>query len=145
MIDRELAKGYIGRLCGLPFPPPLFEGWTALIDSLARVSEDESHAEKIVDSFKGAERCPSVGDIEKVAWETRSRDRRPDSQCPRCGGTGFRIIERRGLTGAERCNCDKLQPRGPDPQDPPDPRSTETTRDSKLAKSISIIAGKKAG
>ncbi|MGH9646938.1 MAG: ATP-binding protein, partial [Bryobacteraceae bacterium] len=25
--------------------------------------------------------------------------------CPICGGTGWKIIERAGLSGAERCRC----------------------------------------
>ncbi len=29
----------------------------------------------------------------------------PDSDCPKCGGTGFIVAERGGLTGAERCDC----------------------------------------
>jgi DNA replication protein DnaC len=29
----------------------------------------------------------------------------PDPNCPKCGGTGFRIVERAGLTGAETCIC----------------------------------------
>ncbi|MFB3830203.1 MAG: ATP-binding protein [Bryobacteraceae bacterium] len=27
------------------------------------------------------------------------------AECPNCGGTGFRIIERNGISGAERCDC----------------------------------------
>jgi DNA replication protein DnaC len=29
----------------------------------------------------------------------------PDPNCPHCGGTGFKIIERAGLSGAEKCDC----------------------------------------
>lgn len=29
----------------------------------------------------------------------------PDEHCPICGGTGWKVIERGGLTGAERCEC----------------------------------------
>ena len=29
----------------------------------------------------------------------------PDTDCPKCGGTGFIVAERGGLTGAERCDC----------------------------------------
>jgi DNA replication protein DnaC len=29
----------------------------------------------------------------------------PDPNCPKCGGTGLKIIERGGLTGAENCGC----------------------------------------
>ena len=28
-----------------------------------------------------------------------------DENCPNCGGTGWRIVERSGLSGAERCDC----------------------------------------
>ena len=29
----------------------------------------------------------------------------PETQCPKCGGTGWIVAERGGLTGAERCDC----------------------------------------
>ncbi len=29
----------------------------------------------------------------------------PDPNCPKCGGTGWKIIERAGLSGAEKCDC----------------------------------------
>lgn len=29
----------------------------------------------------------------------------PDSKCPVCGGSGWKIIERDGLSAAERCDC----------------------------------------
>jgi DNA replication protein DnaC len=29
----------------------------------------------------------------------------PDPNCPKCGGTGFRIVERAGLSGADKCDC----------------------------------------
>lgn len=28
-----------------------------------------------------------------------------DSNCPNCGGSGWRIVERAGLSGAEKCDC----------------------------------------
>src|SRR5215472_4834543 len=28
-----------------------------------------------------------------------------DSVCPKCGGTGWMIVERAGLSGAEACDC----------------------------------------
>jgi DNA replication protein DnaC len=28
-----------------------------------------------------------------------------DEKCPNCGGTGWRIVERSGLSGAEKCDC----------------------------------------
>ena len=29
----------------------------------------------------------------------------PDANCTKCGGTGWKIVERAGLSGAERCDC----------------------------------------
>src|SRR6185437_9131936 len=29
----------------------------------------------------------------------------PDSTCPNCGGTGWKIVERAGISGALRCEC----------------------------------------
>src|SRR3984957_3705190 len=33
----------------------------------------------------------------------------PDPNCPKCEGTGFRIVERDGLTGAFPCDCGEAQ------------------------------------
>src|SRR4051812_17581373 len=32
-----------------------------------------------------------------------------DSDCPKCGGTGWIIVERDGISGADRCDCGKLK------------------------------------
>jgi DNA replication protein DnaC len=32
----------------------------------------------------------------------------PDANCKICGGTGWRIVERGGLSGADRCECSKV-------------------------------------
>ena len=32
----------------------------------------------------------------------------PDPKCPHCGGTGWKIVERAGLSGAEKCECTGL-------------------------------------
>lgn len=29
----------------------------------------------------------------------------PETACPQCGGSGWRIVSRDGASGAERCNC----------------------------------------
>src|SRR3979411_1357748 len=29
----------------------------------------------------------------------------PESVCPHCGGSGWKIVEREGVSGAERCHC----------------------------------------
>jgi DNA replication protein DnaC len=33
----------------------------------------------------------------------------PDPKCPYCGGTGWKIVERDGMTGAARCDCATVQ------------------------------------
>jgi DNA replication protein DnaC len=33
----------------------------------------------------------------------------PDANCPLCNGTGWRIIERSGMSGAAKCDCGALQ------------------------------------
>ena len=30
-----------------------------------------------------------------------------DTVCPECGGSGWKIVEREGVSGAERCECAK--------------------------------------
>lgn len=33
----------------------------------------------------------------------------PESVCPHCGGTGWKIVEHEGLSGAERCECGTIR------------------------------------
>lgn len=40
-----------------------------------------------------------------------------DSHCPQCGGTGWLIVERDGLSGAERCECVALSAAVADPEE----------------------------
>jgi DNA replication protein DnaC len=36
----------------------------------------------------------------------------PESVCPHCGGSGWKILERDGASGAERCNCGESERAG---------------------------------
>lgn len=43
--------------------------------------------------------------MQRVARTAEVSNKMADADCPLCGGTGWKIVERAGLSGAERCTC----------------------------------------
>lgn len=106
-IKREFAKHQItrmGQLNGFPkdFPAAVAE----LVDALLTAPTEEI-AKDVVSSFmEGANaetRCPFPSDI-RGAVTARLEEFRPDPACPKCQD-GWIIVERGGMSGAEKCDC----------------------------------------
>jgi hypothetical protein len=106
--SREFCKGQIKRLAGLPFGPREPEAVTVLIDALTQHSESEGHAKGIVDAFlqdESIEQCPTAAQIKHQAFSSAATVVRPDRNCAACSGTGYRIVEKGRVSGADRCGC----------------------------------------
>jgi hypothetical protein len=106
--SREFCKGQIKRLAGLPFGPREPEAVTVLIDALTQHSESEGHARGIVDAFlqdESIEQCPTAAQIKHQAFSSAATVVRPDRNCAACSGTGYRIVEKGRVSGADRCGC----------------------------------------
>lgn len=141
MITRDLAKKQIRRLSGQPFFKADEFAMRELVDTLVAVAEDDGHAQSIVSECLGLvdedERpvCAAPQDIKRIAFQTRRTELRPQAECPRCSGSGWRVRERNGFSGAERCDCWKRAPLS----DAPDYRSVSA--EPELARQVASGKG----
>lgn len=105
-MTRDFCKKQIGRLESLPYFPRTSEGIGELIDRLLKVARDEEHAKATVTTLCDWSTCPTPHDLARVAWELDSeRDQGASAGCAKCNGTGFRVIERNGISAAAPCSC----------------------------------------
>lgn len=85
---------------------------------LQTVAENDEHTQRIADYVIDSARfCPSPVELRELAGDVAGRalQDRPDPACPKCGGCGQEIVQRRdGLSGARPCDC--WAPR-PDPME----------------------------
>lgn len=79
---------------------------------LGRVGEDDAHLERIIDHVldhaAGESRfCPTPAELANKAEEVSAsiQPLRADPNCVICDGTGWKRVERGGLTGVDRCSC----------------------------------------
>lgn len=105
MISDEFALSQAERLSALPFFPILDQGRFELARTLRDSTENEQHAKAVIDECVGFDDCPTPATLRSVA--ARLAPAKPDSSkgCPYCGGTGWIVIERNGLSGASQCSC----------------------------------------
>src|SRR5437588_250628 len=96
--SRVVCKKLVSRLSGLEFRPNTPEGVEVLIDALEKTAESEEHATKIIDSFVNdpTRKCPTGYDIRQRGYDYRTVEKRPDSNCEKCFGSGFKSVVRDG-------------------------------------------------
>lgn len=111
-ITRRFAAKQIGRLRGRMYDPQESQ-LDDLIDALMAGAESPEHATEAIDKLADDSigECPTRADINRVLHETRRTERRPLAECSQCGGSGWRIMEKRGVSGAEKCDCWRRVPR----------------------------------
>lgn len=97
-----------------------YRGYEDLKYDLLRVlrshAASDEHAERIVTKVLDTRRpnengfitCPTPAEMIDYAGEVPANPKQrkvADQNCSMCGGSGWRIIERRGLSAAETCAC----------------------------------------
>jgi hypothetical protein len=93
-VDRPFFRSQVLRLASTDFFPTLDEGVKELIDSLIRVSgEDTERASRIIDQALKTPKCPTPADLELIA-EGLGSDNVPRG-CELCEGTGMRYTTKR--------------------------------------------------
>lgn len=77
-----------------------------VIDALHSASEDSGHVVRIVDLLEQGDTFPDGYAIRQFAYDTRTREKRPDPQCQKCHGLGQEFYAIPGTQGAARkCDC----------------------------------------
>lgn len=112
-MNREFAKGQVRRMGQLKgFPKEIPEAASELVDALTTAPTEEIAKDVISSFMDGATSetpCPFPSDI-RGAVTARLDEFRYDPECPRKCRDGWIIVERGGLSGAERCTCWSRRP-----------------------------------
>ena len=97
-----------------------YHGYDNLKHELLRVLKTDAvsdeHAQRIVTHMLDTRRpnengfisCPTPAELIDCAGQVPARlnqRKEADKNCTICGGSGWRIIERKGMSGADRCAC----------------------------------------
>lgn len=107
----------IKRLASKAFFPSAPEGIAELAYTLDKYTASEDHAIRVIDAAvirrfgpeeKQEDRCPGPSDLWGICHEIS--DQRPagkecDPACMDCQGSSWRVIERNGVEGSQRCAC----------------------------------------
>lgn len=104
MIDRCLCREFLLRLSALPGYRFLEdEGKKALLDAMQRAFRSTEQLEAAVDEMvRSNTTMPTPADF----YEMAARGLRVAYiGCALCDWTGFQIVTRNGVEGAERCSC----------------------------------------
>jgi hypothetical protein len=89
-----------------------------LLRVLGKHAASDEHAERIVTLILDTRRpnengfltCPTPAELIDYAAQvpsTTGQMRLPDRNCTMCLGSGWRVVERKGISGADRCPCTK--------------------------------------
>ncbi len=78
-----------------------------LLRKLWTQAESAEHAKAIIDRvLDSVTFCPTPLELSDIAEQVpRPGQRKPKPRCGSCHGTGFRIVQRGRLSGAEPCQC----------------------------------------
>lgn len=102
--DLKAQVARLSQMIGFPREP---EAIRELVLALQAASSIEQATEVISAFIDGAEsdsRCPMPKAI-REACRALQLAPQPDPLCQVCGGSGYRVVTRAGLSGAERCRC----------------------------------------
>lgn len=103
MTLREVCKREVLRLSGLPFFPAEPLAVKELVDALAEIASDASHARRTIDELVIGDRCPMPLDIRRVGHSLRPPAPNPHAGCRDCGGTGWVHVVVRGYSAVREC------------------------------------------
>ncbi len=112
MIEQEFLGKMVRRMAGLDdFPKfqPEAEGELVLI--CAKFARSEAHLRGVIDEVMEVfTKCPKPSELRALL--DRDRQEKVVPNCIHCHGSGWRIVERDGKSGAARCHCGSV-PRAP--------------------------------
>jgi hypothetical protein len=111
--DAKISE-LVDRICTLPA-----QDLTNLVEAdiirkelgkaLKKHAQSEDHASRIIDYLMESRWRPTPVQIheaaEQVPVDRPAQLTAPKANCVMCGGSGWKIVERGGLTGATECAC----------------------------------------
>lgn len=111
-VDFEVAKKQISRLAGLDDYPQYYpEAEIELVRIAMRYAASEAHLESTINEVCEVWlNCPKPAELRGMLQ--RERQEFVNRACPHCAGSGWKIVERKGISGVARCPCGSI-PRDP--------------------------------
>jgi len=112
VISLDFREQQICRMGGLDdFPKFQPEAEGELVIVAGRFGRSEAHLRGVIDEIMAVwTKCPKPAELRALL--DRDREEKVDVNCPLCQGSGWKIIEVEGNSGAARCHCGSI-PRPP--------------------------------
>lgn len=110
--NREFAKRQLRRMSGLDGFPQEPEAAEELLKAMMTFPIERDAEEFVTDWIARNPVCPKPSNLRRTTgpeqreWVPSWAEKKP--QCPTCSGTGWRIVERNGMSGAQRCACTEV-------------------------------------
>lgn len=104
----------VARLRWLNYVPHDERELAAMLSELGNalrcVSDDNAHAQRIVDAWlRDRSDRPTPADLKPFAVQTRQKEAGPPNGCTVCHGAPHVIVTIRGVSAATRCECARGQ------------------------------------
>jgi len=111
MISKDFTEKQIRRFGGLDdYPRWSPEGEAELVIVGRKFSRCEAHLQTIADEVIAIwTKCPKPSELRSLL--ERDHSDFVDPQCVFCAGSGWKIVEKDGVSGAARCPCGSVPPR----------------------------------
>ncbi len=105
MIPEQFRWDQVRRMAGLDgYPKKEPEAEAELVIVAGKVGRSEAHLQGVIDEVMAVwTKCPKPAELRGLLLMAQHSFR--DMDCTFCGGSGWRIVERESVSGAERCAC----------------------------------------
>ncbi len=124
MITQKFAEKQVRRLGGLDdFPKFAPDAEAELVIMARKYGRSDAHVLAAFDEIiSGWTKCPKPSELRHLL--DRDRGEFSDVNCIFCAGSGWKIVEKEGISGAARCSCGSIPVRtGTTPPEAPRKRS----------------------
>lgn len=105
MITQKFAEKQVKRLAGLDdFPRFAPEAEAELVIMARKYGRSDAHVLAVFDEVMCVyTKCPKPSELRHLL--DRDRGEFSDVNCIFCAGSGWKIVEKEGISGAMRCSC----------------------------------------
>lgn len=140
----EGLKGQVARLAqmqGFPREPAAIRELVLALQHARDLDTAAVVVSAFLENAISDTRCPMPSEIRRACYATQD-EARPDPDCSRCGGDGWKIVERAGISGADRCDCWAPRPKPKWERDPVTEPGGERAKREDTPRSVADLVGR---
>lgn len=103
----ESLKAQVARMAqlkGFPWEKEAKRELVLALQCADSLDQAKAYVDGIIESATADAECPLPGDIRR-SINSRKLPVLPDPACEKCAGGGWIIVERAGISAADRCGC----------------------------------------